>query len=324
MRYLVTDIRKQGLGHISKNIPCQDYTYVESKNGYTTIALADGAGSCANSHYGACAVSKRIAKIMSKNFDEFYSSEDPTNVVKIILDDLLSTLNDVAKERNCDVMSLSSTLQFATIHDGKMIIGQVGDGTIGAKKYSELKIISQENKGGAINETFFVTTKEAYSLTKLYKGSIKGFEMLALMSDGSEASLVDKNDFKNRHLVKGFNTFIDWIRYYSDEQVLAAFDKTFDAVIKKTRDDCSLSMLVIDWATIDTFGKPVLHRILSKYVKNTSKYLYVLTQLENKLITPCDFKYLKQGLNKKMVSKVIKYLMKEGLVCESQKKYQLA
>lgn len=58
----------QGRGHAKKDIPCQDKVARREENGVHVIALADGAGSAALSHFGAQVVVNCATDFVAEKF----------------------------------------------------------------------------------------------------------------------------------------------------------------------------------------------------------------------------------------------------------------
>ena len=60
-------------------------------------------------------------------------------------------LEQTAKQQECDMIDLASTLLFVAIKDNKFIMAHIGDGIIGYLKQDELKIATHPMNGEFIN-----------------------------------------------------------------------------------------------------------------------------------------------------------------------------
>ena len=70
--WVSVDYSIQGKSHQRTNTPCQDKTVCTTFNGVYVAALADGAGSCIFSHFGAEVTTLAISELLQSNFDEYF------------------------------------------------------------------------------------------------------------------------------------------------------------------------------------------------------------------------------------------------------------
>ncbi len=229
-----------GLSHVSRESGCQDRFSYKQSNSISTISLADGAGSAKFSELGATITSEQINNYMVKNFNSIYfSNRDET--VKKVIHSLRTSLGIHAKRKSVLISELASTLLFASVKDGKYIVGHIGDGVIGFLINNQLEIMSLPENGEFINETFFVTSKSYRNRFRIYKGQIKNITGFILMTDGTSESLFDK---KNSKLAPVAATLLKWLDLYPPEVVNSALHENFEQVIRiKTTDDCSIGMM---------------------------------------------------------------------------------
>ena len=192
----------QGRGHIKSNTPCQDKTYSMIIGNMRVIALADGAGAERLSQYGAETVTKFICLELSEKFDIYFADNDGAAVKQKLIKGLLKSLNETAKQLDCEMKELASTLLFVAVKNEQFIIAHIGDGVIGYLKKNELKIASQPENGEFVNTTVFTTSKDAIMTMKLIKGSLGEIQGFVLMSDGTEASLYSKKERKLADVLK--------------------------------------------------------------------------------------------------------------------------
>lgn len=231
----------QGIGHIDKDIPCQDKVYDLTENGVTTIALADGCGSAKLSHYGAERVTKYICEDFCKNFDSIFNDDDGISVKKTVMNDIIDQLNELAKDKECDIKDLASTLLFVSVKENNFILAHIGDGIIGYLKDDELKVAKMPKKEGAVNETFFTTSSIALQQMQLIKGNLDSISGFVLMSDGTEESLYDKRKEKLADIIKKLMLMCNTHKLEIIEKMLQL---SFESTIKqKTTDDCSIVIM---------------------------------------------------------------------------------
>lgn len=230
-----------GRGHEKTSMPCQDKTFFSNINNVEIISLADGAGSAKLSHYGAETVIKAASEFISNNFDTLISNDDGKQVKINILNYLLKSLKSKSEELSCDLKDLASTFLMVAVKDDVFLIAHVGDGVIGYLKGDELKIASKPENGEFANTTVFVTSKDAVSSMKLFKGNLDDVSGFVLMSDGTAESFYHKKDSKLAPvLIKMIhrNAILDHYKMF--ENIKLSFDSV---VVNNTQDDCSIAIM---------------------------------------------------------------------------------
>ena len=237
----------QGRGHALNNTVCQDKVQICRFKGKRSafVALADGAGSCTNSHLGAGFAVMEIGKIVRKNFDRFRM--DPGSAGPEIVDALQSGLASLAKAEGVDIKSLSSTFLFVYARISRKAIhyiaGHIGDGVIGMLENGSLRVLSHPQKGEYANSTIFLTSSKAASYLRIYSGSIRGNAGFLLMSDGTAESLYLH---RSRQFAPACKKILKWFEKHSQEKVRAAFARNLDEIFReKTFDDCSIAAMAI-------------------------------------------------------------------------------
>lgn len=302
----------QGLGHVDKNIPCQDKVYDLTENGVTTIALADGAGSAKFSHYGAELVTRYVCEKFCNNFDSIFNDDDGAQVKKTIVEDILEQLNNLSQNKDCELKDLASTLLFVSVKDNQFILAHIGDGTIGYLKGDELKTVQMQKKEGAVNETFFTTSSSALHQMQLVKGNLDTISGFVLMSDGTETSLYDKRKETLADIVKKLMLMCRTHRCEVLEKVLFS---SFESVIRhKTADDCSMVFMynVVEESTSWTkLSSDQLIKLFNLSLsennsyKNFRDYCRILSFLEKKDCS-IDSMYAWFHINRKVKKEVFK------------------
>lgn len=232
----------QGRGHIKTNTPCQDKTKFLYENQTSVIALADGAGSAAMSHFGAEFVTNKICELLTQKFDIYFNEDDGVAIKRVIVGKLTEELKKLAQSLTCEIEDLASTLLVVAVKNGKYIIFHIGDGVIGYVKNDELKIASQPENGEFVNTTVFVTSKDVLSSMKIMKGQLNGITGFALMSDGTESCLYNKRE---KSLAPALKKVIDLSKIMKINCLQKEIERSFENVIRySTNDDCSLIILV--------------------------------------------------------------------------------
>lgn len=232
----------QGRSHMKLDIPCQDKTYSTVDNDTQVIALADGAGSAKLSHYGAETVTKFICSKLPGEFDTYFTDNDGAAVKQQLVERVLKSLNEKARQLDCEIKELASTLLFVAVKNDQFIIAHIGDGVVGYLKNDEMKIASQPENGEFVNTTVFTTSKDAIMTMKLIKGSLGEIQGFVLMSDGTETSLYSKKERKLSDVIK---KIMQMSTIISNDKLQEQLKQSFEEVIiKATTDDCSIVMLV--------------------------------------------------------------------------------
>jgi hypothetical protein len=230
----------RGMGHKKENVPCQDKTFSLRVDGIIACALSDGAGSALFSHYGAETVTQSVCHFITENFEKIYNT-DGRNAKYMILENLLSKLEDKAKKINCKLKDLACTLLAVAIYNDNCIVLHIGDGVIGCLRNNRLEVISFPNNGEFANSTYFVTSSDVINKFIMKKGSTNGMSGFVFMSDGTAESLYSK---KNKMLVPIVKNIMQKTVLFNDIFALEFIKKEFDLIVENTNDDCSLGMIV--------------------------------------------------------------------------------
>ncbi len=231
----------QGRGHAKKNLPCQDKVARLEENGVHVIALADGAGSAALSHFGAQCVVNRATAFIADRFFDLIAREDGRSVTQEILSVLLQALRNEALLHGCALKDLASTLLVAAVGDGKFFLAHLGDGVIGYLNDSGLKVASTPDNGEFSNETVFVTSADAVARLRIFKGALKNISGFILMSDGSEQSLYSK---RKKTLAPAVKRLMHRTCLVDGKILTPQLEQALSTVIAaNTQDDCSVAIL---------------------------------------------------------------------------------
>lgn len=285
-----------GKSHAPRQIPCQDKALCAHENGVYVAVVSDGCGSSDISQHGSLVTSQTICDIFTKRFDELYD-EEILSTRKTIVNEIAAALskfivdnkpifddykrksrekyeNFVAKrsEEEWALDCLNATLLFVAQKDGKFILGQIGDGIIGAVIDNKIKIVMEEKKDGEVNGTIypiniFNLAKEddrwyatsQFQLKKPRNANIQGF---ILMSDGVDG-LIDQRVAFQKKFAAGVGKLIkNTVKAENFEEAQNSLNSELLPRLvefSKARDDCSLALLIQDDCEIEDDGYVVTH-----------------------------------------------------------------
>ena len=257
---------RTGCGHVRQEQPCQDMIKASSvrqdnEKSVYAAALADGAGSAANSAAGARRTVDFICGWIKKHFDEVYAALEAGEKNKIankLKKSLQGSLKKLAGRTGASgIGSLACTMMFAAVSGDRYIIGHIGDGIIAAltekaqleqpensvaETHNETMLLSAPQNGKYINETFFVTQPEMDSLIKFRQGSIsaENIRAFALMSDGISDAVWKRNEGT---FVGSFSSLLKYAAANplpAEKEIERLLEKVSEAA---TDDDCSLIIM---------------------------------------------------------------------------------
>lgn len=283
-KYLKSYGELVGKSHVAKNIPCQDKAICLQRNQVSAAVLSDGCGSSEFSHFGAKITVTSISELLVEKFDELYMidlNKNQLNFRKTIVDTVIEAeikfitenperFNDY-KDRNIKqyneyvehntedsffLQSLNATLLFFAEKNGRYLMGRIGDGVIGVILDDKLKIVLEESKTSAKNETFYTNNiydfakndenwylHSAFEVRKPLNANING---VILTSDGVEAFFRPEGDnFHKRYrdLNPLFSKIIEAITEEDSNKIL--YDEYLPWLVNQYPfDDCSIAILI--------------------------------------------------------------------------------
>lgn len=230
----------QGSGHKKRGTPCQDSTYCLQRNRVRVIALADGAGSAAFSHFGASAITEAIANYVAENYSDLFSvthSEVQASIAKAIR----GVLVQQATRLECSDKDLSSTFLLVAVYKDTFLALHIGDGVIGQYCRESLEVLSAPENGEYANMTWFTTTKDLEKVIRVYRGDASSISGFILMSDGVEPSLYDA---KRNSLADAVINLLYMNAKVDSRQMERMLEESLESVIAaRTHDDCSIAIL---------------------------------------------------------------------------------
>lgn len=182
----------QGRNHIAGNIPCQDYhqfEYLRASN-ILIAAIADGVGSCSQSHYGAEAAVCGVLEFLEKRIEfenddtRFDLNQDEKKIQQILQEAFCAAQTAVeskADELDAPVLNLQSTLTVA-LYDGHVLwFGHIGDdGIVAQGESGNYKLVTRRDKGEEATSVY--TLQSDISNRSFHK--IKAVSCFMMSTDG--------------------------------------------------------------------------------------------------------------------------------------------
>lgn len=187
--------------HAKENLPCQDACLVKNLGkGWGIATLADGAGSCENSHKGAeqcvqLAIQHFANLIHQKEWIEKNFLPYETEWKKLASEQLLLVKQDLqifAQQNAITLESLSCTLIVVVYSPLGLLLTHIGDGRAGYfNTKAEWHSLMTPFRGEEANQTIFITSEFTENIgIKLIKEEIQAF---CLLSDGCEKAAFECN-----------------------------------------------------------------------------------------------------------------------------------
>ncbi len=285
-----------GKSHGPRNIPCQDKALCRNENGVYVAVVSDGCGSSDISQYGSLVTTEALCSLFIERFDELYEDEilsTRKTIVNEIAKSLIQYIDDNNEifaeyrvthkekyeafisrrsEQEFDLDALNATAMFVAQKDGKYILGQIGDGIIGAVIDNKIKIVMEEKKDGEVNGTIYPANvynlaqederwyaTSQFQLKKPRNANLQGF---ILMTDGVDG-LIDQRVAFQKKFAAGVGKLIkNTVKAKSFEEAQSSLnDELLPRLVEfsKARDDCGLALLITDDCEIDEDGYVVTH-----------------------------------------------------------------
>lgn len=173
-------ISLQGLSHVKKGTPCQDYSDVRimENRGLVIGGIADGLGSCPLSHWGAyIAVTEALDYV--ENAVRMLGSQLKEEQIHIILNEAFETaarkVEEAADQAMQAVRNFQSTLTVALYDGSSLYCCHVGDdGVVAQTESGVVKLATRRLKGEEASSVYPLQTGK-WEITKLT--SAAGFVM---------------------------------------------------------------------------------------------------------------------------------------------------
>jgi hypothetical protein len=230
-----------GRSNSEKGEDGQDVARVaRSRKGVWAMALADGAGSAPHSEIGAKRAVEKTLTLLCSEFAKIIELTPPI-CAKRIVDGVLRSLRLAARKNGWKMEDLATTLLFVATDRERFICGQVGDGRIAQFGANFAETVFAPSKGEFFNETVFITSSNAVEMMRIAQGRTAELRGFAIMSDGAEESLFNR---QNQKFAPALERMLGWLDTHSIRKVNKAIHENLTEVLRlRTRDDVSLGLL---------------------------------------------------------------------------------
>lgn len=228
-----------GRYHLQEQEDCQDMVCQHRSETCVCAALADGAGSRAESGLGARIVTETVSRALSSRFDEFWAMDEAV-LAETLVNECLAQLRKQGKP----LYDMACTLlAFAADESGRFLTCHLGDGIIVMDDFSRLSLFSAAENGVYLNETYFITGADAVSHLRIRRGTLPDCGAMLLMSDGAAESL----SLGNGAPADACRRIAAWLYEGEEEAVSEALSRNMREVMsKRSVDDMSLAVIAWD------------------------------------------------------------------------------
>ena len=239
MKWNITSSVIKGSGHKSPQDSISKYL----DNDFACLVLSDGAGVARRASEGALFTTTNVVEILKQHKEGIfnYTTEEIRN---IILNNLLDRLKQKAENEHHNIDDYMCTLIFFISNGEKYIYGNLGDGLIGCMDiYGEGKPLSLPEHGKFVNQSYFITHKNAQEHFRIGMGPYKDNMIYFLMTDGTAECLYN---FKHETFSKALTTYCNWTVKYNPYDVNNYLKISMIRLFpQKTNDDCALAMIYL-------------------------------------------------------------------------------
>ncbi|WP_354003635.1 PP2C family serine/threonine-protein phosphatase [Thermophilibacter provencensis] len=238
---------RRGRSHLADHVVCQDSVGTSYRRNVSVVALSDGAGSAELSYVGSKVCASVLCDVFCRSFDVIWRMPEEAaraSIVRAIRKALMEKLPS-----GYEMSSLASTALVVAVKRNRYIAAHLGDGVIGMRGRDSsgdfLRALSGPDNGEYSNETIFITSSDAVSRLRLYRGLVQDGGSRAtgflLMSDGPEAALYRKQDGQ---LAPACSKLLDAVSCSTKGEANSLLSETLELIAStKTFDDCSIALM---------------------------------------------------------------------------------
>jgi serine/threonine protein phosphatase PrpC len=239
-RWLAAGATATGRSHEAAGIPCQDAFASRRSGEATAVALADGAGSCPLSHFGAQAATKAAARYAARHFEELWTMPEPEAAEHLLRCALRSLQGLPAKHPGSTLTDFSSTLLLVVCSGSRSLAANLGDGVVAMRDSSGTwSALLPPERGQYANETFFLTGNNAFPHFRLAKVEQTGSAFI-LMTDGAADSLYERSTGR---IAPAAESFVGWLQAHPPRTAQRALHNTLSTTLRsRTHDDCGVGV----------------------------------------------------------------------------------
>lgn len=239
-----------GIQHDRNGGKCEDawmyYRHCHLETQYLGICVADGAGSVSKGRVGAIVASNVLSYWLTNNFNLAFSSDDE-DLRFLICSAIKRPLRKLAQQSKVKLGEYACTIIGAAVcGDGRWIVVHLGDGGVVGKFGDKIDIVSFPKKGEHVNETYFITDRDAVDNIVIIKGPCFNcndqLEGLALFTDGIEVSLINRHE---RKVASAIWQMLSWLSLNHESDVNASIKHNLTDVFRgRSGDDCTLVLVL--------------------------------------------------------------------------------
>ncbi|MCA9234051.1 MAG: protein phosphatase 2C domain-containing protein [Planctomycetales bacterium] len=232
----------RGPSHEASGAPCQDSAWVDvvdtPAGGCLVAGVADGAGSARFSDEGSSTTCKIIAEnVVSHLKTDPQLAGLQRDVVLQWCDQTRRTLQEMSRDRGCEVREFATTLCVAIVAETRSAFFQIGDGAIILGSHDAFGVVFWPQSGEYANSTNFLTADNFESHLECVKVE-RSFTDVALLTDGMERMGLHFSS-KTPYL-PFFTPLLNTLRAADDSQILGEELRRFlqsDSVRNRSDDD---------------------------------------------------------------------------------------
>ncbi len=183
-----------GRSHLANGTPCQDAFYWLKHDGVLIAVVCDGAGSAADSDFGAEHGAKTICEEVLIQFsitDHHPDREELEFWIRTAIKTARNTLPGVISDE--DMLRYHATVVGVIITDEIGLFFHIGDGLAMAVTNEQWQdaMISKPENGKSATKTFFYTEPHWYKHLRFTEISLET-DIITLMSDGAMSFVTDQ------------------------------------------------------------------------------------------------------------------------------------
>ncbi len=198
MDWKVVAASVSGIAHSAHGNPCEDAFYWLKQNGVFIAIVCDGAGSAAESDFGAQHGSKTICEevlIQFNSIEEHPDREELEFWIRTAIKTARNTLPGVINAE--DMVRYHATLVGVIVTDETGLFFHIGDGLAMAVKNDQWQdaVVSKPENGSTALKTYFYTEPHWFKHLRFTELS-PDTEVIALMSDGAMSFVANQDGSK--------------------------------------------------------------------------------------------------------------------------------
>lgn len=236
-RWVGAAVSTIGRGHLAAGLPCQDSSAAAFDDDLAIVVVSDGAGSARRSELGSAAVVGATVRALRATapWPQASSARDQ------VLTACREALARRAEEVGCAIADLAATLAFVAVAGRRFVAGNLGDGIVAGFRGSAPEVLVEPVRGEFVNETVFLTSRQAREWLRLVAGPLDGFDGFTVTSDGAAERLYQR---ATQTVAPALSRILCWFDSHPPVAVREAVDRSaMPLLAERTQDDCSVALL---------------------------------------------------------------------------------